>query len=82
MEESIFLETLAIPASRSDKTPRWPLAQCILFRFAFVYFVLYSMPEGGRINILNVIPGTQIIAMPYTKLWHAICPGSRSTYFI
>jgi hypothetical protein len=47
MEESVILEPLAVLASRSDKTPRWPLAQRVLFRFAFIYFVLYSMPEAG-----------------------------------
>jgi hypothetical protein len=91
MEESVILQPLAVLSSRSDKAPRWPLAQRVLFRFAFIYFVLYSMPEGGRINILNVIPGAQFVAMPYTKLWHAICPwiaihgfhlsGQPTTYF-
>ncbi len=91
MEEPIILEPLEIPATHSDQPRPWPLAQRILFRFAFIYFALYSMPEGGRVNILNVIPGTQYIATPYTKLWHTICPwiaihifhlsGQPTTYF-
>ncbi len=40
MEESVILEPLAVPGSRNDKAPRWPLAQRVLFRFAFIYFVL------------------------------------------
>ena len=70
---------------------RWPLAQRILFRFAFIYFVLYCLPGAGRVNILGAIPGGQFVGMPYTKLLHAICPwiaihifhlsGQPTTYF-
>ncbi len=49
---------------------RWPLYQRILFRFAFCYFVLYSLPAGGRVSPLAMIPG----AIYTVKLWHAIAP--------
>src|ERR1700731_984891 len=70
---------------------RWPLAQRFLFRFAFIYFVLYCLPGSGRVNILNAIPGGQFVGLPYNKLLHAICPwiaihifhlsGQPTTYF-
>jgi hypothetical protein len=65
---------------------RWPLAQRILFRFAFIYLVLYCLP-----HILSAIPGGQFAGTPYTRLWHTICPwiaihifhlsGQPTTYF-
>ena len=35
----------------------WSLPKRILFRFAFVYWVLYALPAGGRVGILSYVPG-------------------------
>jgi uncharacterized membrane protein YphA (DoxX/SURF4 family) len=89
MEESTVLEPAVDEVS--TPAPPWPLAQRIFFRFVFIYFVLYSLPQNGRVSILGVIPGAEYVIKPYTKLWHALCPwiaihwfhlsGQRTTYF-
>jgi hypothetical protein len=45
---------------RLEDTPtpeRWSLRSRILFRFAFVYLVLYCWPHAGRSNLFDAIPG-------------------------
>ncbi len=71
--------------------PAWSLAHRVLFRFLFSYFVLYSLPDSGRISIVNVVPGTDFLTKKYIALWHAMCPwvaihvfhlsGQPTTYF-
>lgn len=70
-----------------ETSPVWSLPKRLLFRFAFCYFLLYAMPENGRMSLLLVIPG----AAYYMKIWHAIVPwvatnvfhvtGQAATYF-
>ena len=70
----------------------WSLPKRVLFRFGFVYWVLYAMPADGRSSILSYVPGADWAMQPWTKLWHAICPwiaihifhltGERTTYFL
>src|SRR5438105_15498016 len=56
------------PAPRS----RWSLAERVLFRFALCYFLLYSLPQSGAINIIDAVPGASFITRPYVAMWHAI----------
>ena len=70
----------------------WSLAHRVSFRFLFSYFVLYALPDSGRISILNVIPGAAFVSKQYIAMWHALCPwvaihvfhlsGQPTTYFI
>ncbi|MGO4883293.1 MAG: hypothetical protein ACLP59_21105 [Bryobacteraceae bacterium] len=63
---------------------RWSLVNRVLFRFAFVYLVLYCWPSAGRPSILDAIPNFALGAMnedDASKLtnyaeapWHALCP--------
>ncbi len=62
------------PSASGLEAPRWSLARRILFRFLCCYFVLYCLPEGGRINIFSIIPGANFLANKYTGLWHTLCP--------
>ena len=69
----------------------WSLAHRVLFRFACCYFVLYSMPSAGRVNIFGDIPGAGEVFRPWIALMHTVCPwvaihifhlsGQRTTYF-
>jgi hypothetical protein len=72
-------------------TGSWGFAHRILFRFVCCYWLLYALPEGGRISILYNIPGAQFVAQPYVKMWRAVVPwvavhvfhvsGRAATYF-
>jgi uncharacterized membrane protein YphA (DoxX/SURF4 family) len=58
------------PASERIHSPEkeWKLATRIMFRFACVYWLLYSLPSTGRISFFGVIPGSQI----YKNIWQTI----------
>lgn len=59
------LETPDLPEpTASSEAPRWSLAKRILFRFAFVYFVLYFLPW-----LLNLIPFAGMASRPVGELW-------------
>lgn len=69
----------------------WPLWRRVVFRFLFCYWVLYALPESGRISLVGWIPGTRYLVQPYVAFWHAIVPwvaihifhvtGRAATYF-
>lgn len=69
----------------------WPLPQRIIFRFLFCYFLLYSLPESGRVTFVSMIPGLGFLSHAYISAWHALVPwvaihifhlsGVRTTYF-
>ncbi len=61
--------TLAPPVDAKPSAPFWSPAQRILFRFVFVYLVLYNFPFP-----LDYIPYVGMIALPYQKLWGALVP--------
>jgi len=73
------------------KAPPWSLARRIFFRFICCYWVLYALPEGGRVWILSAVPGAELVMKPYTAMWHALVPwvairvfhvtGRAATYF-
>jgi uncharacterized membrane protein YphA (DoxX/SURF4 family) len=48
---------------------RWGLARRILFRFAFAYLVLYSLPFP-----LNYIPYVDLLVQDYPEIWSFIVP--------
>lgn len=57
------------PNSRPPVAPSWALGRRILFRFAFAYFVLYSLPFP-----VGVIPGTEKAAEAYESAWKVVVP--------
>jgi uncharacterized membrane protein YphA (DoxX/SURF4 family) len=69
----------------------WHPAKRALFRFAFCYFVLYSWPEGGRVDFLSILPGGEPVSNWLNKPLHAVVPwiatrifhvtGEPATYF-
>jgi hypothetical protein len=95
MTEAILPSPLeSAPTSIESPVPvpahwNWPLR--ILFRFSFCYFLLYALPEPGRVSIIGVIPGTSALFQKYVSWWHILCPwiavdlfhlsGRAVTYF-
>jgi uncharacterized membrane protein YphA (DoxX/SURF4 family) len=61
--------------------PSWSLAHRILFRFVCCYWVLYALPEGGRVWILSAVPGIDFVMKPYTAMWHAVVPWVATHFF-
>ena len=73
---------LSIPDTHASA--RWSLSARVLFRFAFVYLILYCWPYAGKVNLFTAIPGflfsaaneyafaalTQLMEAP----WRALCP--------
>ncbi|MEA2603470.1 MAG: hypothetical protein QOF89_4462 [Acidobacteriota bacterium] len=53
----------------SRSVPQWGLARRILFRFVFVYFLIYLLPFP-----LDVIPGLEKVIQKYQDLWNALVP--------
>jgi hypothetical protein len=64
------------PMGLDTATPAWSPIVRILFRFSFVYFVLYLLPFP-----LNAIPGTEVVNQWYQGLWDAIVPWVGSQLF-
>ena len=58
------------PREQAEASPRWGLAQKILFRFAFCYLVLYNLPFP-----LSHIPYVDMAAQQYGKLWSFLVPA-------
>lgn len=79
------------PVETVDRNSQWSLPLRVLFRFAFCYFLLYSLPETGRVNIIGIVPGAAKLIGIYTSWWHRLCPwvginifhqsGQAVTYF-
>jgi hypothetical protein len=47
---------LTSPVLHIHTPERWSLLNRILFRFAFIYLILYCWPERGRTSLLDAIP--------------------------
>ncbi len=47
----------------------WSRAKALVFRIAFIYFVLYALPFP-----FGFIPGTDAVARGYEKIWHVLVP--------
>lgn len=56
-----------------DAVPDWGPAKRLLFRFAFAYLLLYSLPFPLDI-LLAVVPKGETVLQPYLDLWNAIVP--------
>src|SRR5262249_29619085 len=52
-----------------DTQPPWNPATRTAFRFAFVYFALYTFPFP-----LDYLPYGQTLTRPYSALWQAVVP--------
>jgi hypothetical protein len=59
----------------------WSLLRRILFRFLCSYFILYALPDRGRVSIAGSIPGTGYLTERYIDLWHRLCPWVGSHFF-
>jgi uncharacterized membrane protein YphA (DoxX/SURF4 family) len=69
----------------------WPLSLRVPFRFLFCYFFLYCLPESGRVNLIDLMPGGTYLTQPYVSAWHKLAPwiainifhlsGAVTTYF-
>ena len=57
----------------AQAAPDWGPVKRILFRFAFAYLLLYSLPFPLDF-LLAVIPKGEVVLQPYTDLWNAIVP--------
>ena len=71
MNESVRAPLAEIAPGLARISPagnQWRLATRIAFRFACVYWLLYSLPSTGRISFFGVIPGGQA----YKNVWQAI----------
>lgn len=81
MAEPAQALTVSIPSTPPE---RWSFANRLLFRFAFVYLILYCWPGAGRTSLLDAIPSFGIGALnddnslSLTKMaqapWRALCP--------
>jgi hypothetical protein len=63
-------------AARDASQPeRWTHLERILFRFAFVYLLLYCWPANGRVSLLDVVPFvSERLTSWAERPWHALCP--------
>lgn len=78
-------------AKPAETVLRWSLAHRVLFRFLFCYWLLYGLPDSGRVSVVYVFPGAGFLFKPWVNLWHAIVPwvavhvfhvsGRAATYF-
>jgi hypothetical protein len=66
---------------QAENTQRWSLARRVFFRFAACYWLLYSLPEPGHVDIFRPIPGGQFVFKPYINLWHVIVPWVATHIF-
>ena len=76
------------PIAEPQQPARWSLAHRLAFRFFCCYWILYALPEPGRVGL---IPFGDFLFKPYGKLWHALAPwvathvfhiaGAPATYF-
>lgn len=75
----------AAPAALPE---RWSFARRLAFRFFCCYWLLYALPEGGRVSL---IPFDDVTMKWWEKMWHAVVPwvatrvfgvtGQPATYF-
>lgn len=90
-EAAVALQAATEPTVGRVAESKWSLGHRIFFRFLFSYFVLYCLPDDGRVSVVNAIPKSDFLANKYIALWHAICPwvaihifhlsGEPVTYF-
>jgi len=77
-----------IAATEAAAPERWSLARRLVFRFFCCYWLLYVLPEGGRVSL---VPFSDVVLKWWEKMWHAAVPwvatrvfhvtGQPATYF-
>ena len=82
---------VAVVAQQAQTHPSWSLLRRVVFRFVCCYWVLYALPDTGRVSIAYVIPGAAFVLKPYVNFCHAVIPwvathlfhvtGRAATYF-
>lgn len=60
----------------TNDAPEWGPVKRLLFRFIFVYFLLFIFPFP-----LNVVPGAGVIVKPYQDFWNSIVPSIGARVF-
>ncbi len=83
----VAVQPMAEPP-QSVETVRWSLAHRLAFRFFACYWLLYALPERGRVSLVPLGP---MIFKWHEKMWHAVVPlvairffhvtGRPATYF-
>src|SRR5581483_5890697 len=89
--ESVATAGAEIPSQEVTSPVRWSLALRVAFRFCCCYWLLYCLPGDGRVSLIEAFPCGSYVALPFTKLWHLVCPlvaihwfhqsGKAVTYF-
>jgi uncharacterized membrane protein YphA (DoxX/SURF4 family) len=72
------------PIAESPRVPepvRWSLAHKLAFRFLCCYYVLYTLPESGRVSIIGEIPKSDFVFKHYENLWHKFVPWVATRFF-
>lgn len=75
----------AVPTPEPE---RWSLARRLAFRFFCCYWLLYALPESGRVSL---VPEADVVFKWWEKMWHVAVPwvatrvfhitGQPATYF-
>jgi uncharacterized membrane protein YphA (DoxX/SURF4 family) len=69
------------PVQETPPTPapdRWSLARRLAFRFFCCYWLLYSLPESGRVSL---VPEADVVFKWWEKMWHVLVPWVASRFF-
>jgi uncharacterized membrane protein YphA (DoxX/SURF4 family) len=60
----------------------WSLSARVAFRFAFVYFGLYCLPEPGHVSLLDALPwGSDWLTAKAAIPWHALVTWTAAHLF-
>src|SRR3954463_15095676 len=76
------------PIAESSQVPdpvRWSLPQKLAFRFFCAYWLLYALPESGRVSIFTLLvrnpkAGPWMLGQ-YSKMWHSLVPWVATRFF-
>jgi len=67
-DDELAVESPIDPGKQETKS-EWSRAKSIVFRIAFIYFVLYALPFP-----FGFIPGTDFVSQLYQRIWQALVP--------
>jgi hypothetical protein len=67
-----------VDAAPSPTPERWTLARRLAFRFFCCYWMLYALPEGGRVSL---VPFGETLFKWWEKIWHAFAPWVATRFF-
>lgn len=64
---------------------RWSLAHKLAFRFFCCYWLLYALPESGRVSVLGILglipKAGAFLVKQYENAWHALTPWVATRFF-